>query len=68
MSRHAKYLERIIARVESMRVEQGLPGLDPLVRSLRGVYAERLLQAARDLDAESVRQAEEDPVLRDLLG
>ena len=68
MSRHAKYLERIIARVESMRVEQGLPDLDPLVRSLRGVYSERLLQAARDLDDESIRQADEDPVLRDLLG
>lgn len=68
MSRHAKYLERIIARVESTRVEQGLPDLDPLVRSLRGVYAERLLQAARDLDAESKRRADEDPVLRDLLG
>jgi len=66
VSRHLKTLERIIARVE--RDREGLPDLDPLVKSLRGVYAARLLQAARDLDAESNRRAEEDPILRDVLG
>lgn len=65
---HEKCLGHIIAKAESARMEQGLPDLDLLVRSLRGVYTARLLQAARDLDAESNRRAEEDPVLRDVLG
>jgi hypothetical protein len=68
MSRHLKTLERIIAKAESARIEQGLTDLDPLVKALRGVYVGRLLQAARDLDAESIRRAEEDPILRDVLG
>jgi hypothetical protein len=68
MSRHLTTLERVIAKAESTRVEQGLTDLDPLIKALRGRYIERLLQAARDMDAESIRQADEDPVLRDLLG
>jgi len=65
---HEKCLGRIIAKAESARIEQGLTDLDPLIKALRSRYTARLLQAARDLDAESIRQAEEDPVLRDLLG
>ena len=65
---HEKCLGRIVARVESARAERGLPDIDPLVTSLWRTHVERLLQAARNLDAESIRQAEEDPVLRDLLG
>ena len=65
---HEKCLGHIIARLESARIEQGLTDLDPLIKALRSRYTARLLQAARDLDAESIRQAEEDPVLRDLLG
>lgn len=68
MSRHLKTLDRIITKLEDTRVEQGLPDLDPLVRSIRACYLAQLLQAARDLDAESKRQAEADPVLRDVLG
>jgi hypothetical protein len=67
--RYMKYLGRIVALAE----ERG--GLSPftvdpdlLEEAGMNGYLARLLQAARDLDAESVRQADEDPVLRDLLG
>lgn len=67
MSRHMKCLGRIVARAASYPM---FAKIDPDLREEAGMDGNlaRLLQAARDLDAESVRQADEDPVLRDLLG
>lgn len=67
MSRHMKCLGRIVALAEE---RGGFSHVDPDLREEAGMngFLGRLLQAARDLDAESVRQADEDPVLRDLLG
>lgn len=62
-----KTLGRIVARAASypmfVKVDADLANEAGMDGNLA-----RLLQAARDLDAESVRQADEDPVLRDLLG
>jgi hypothetical protein len=63
---HSKCLERIIKRCRGMT----LADVDAdLVVSMSGnPHAAILYQAARNLDAESVRRAEEDPVLNDVLG
>ena len=67
---HMKCLGRVLARVESahLHIGRGLPDPDLVEAAGGNDYLARMLQAARDLDAESVRQADEDPVLRDLLG
>ena len=67
MSRHLKTLGRIVERAASYST---FHKVDPDLAAEAGMDGNlaRLLQAARDLDAESNRRAEEDPILRDVLG
>lgn len=65
-NRHTEHLRRIIERCRGMT----LADVDPVlaVHLCGNPHAAIMYQAARNLDAESVRRAEEDPVLNDVLG
>lgn len=67
MSRHLKTLRHIAERAASYSTFRKVDADLADEAGMDGNLA-RLLQAARDLDTESIRRAEEDPVLRDVLG
>lgn len=64
---HMKTLGRIVALAASYPMFVKIDADLDREAGMDGNLA-RLLQAARDLDAESKRRADEDPVLRDVLG
>jgi hypothetical protein len=63
---HTDHLIRIMERCVGMTLKD----VDPfrIVYHTGNPHLAIMYQAARNLDAESIRRAEEDPVLRDLLG
>lgn len=63
---HYKSLERIVVACRGMKLAD--VDADLVVYLCGNPHLAMMYQAARNLDAESKRQADADPVLRDVLG